>query len=55
MVLALFKAHHNLDNPTVAAANMMGLQVLKIGSDDFFGRTIMELHVADHDLFVEDP
>ena len=36
LVLELFEAHHNLDNPAVAAANMMGLQVLKICSDEFF-------------------
>ena len=35
LVLELFEAHHNIDNPAVAAANMMGLQVLMICSDDF--------------------
>lgn len=29
LVLELFEAHHNLDNPAVAA-NMMGLQVKQI-------------------------
>jgi hypothetical protein len=52
LVLELFEAHHNLENPAVATANMMGLQVSNICSDDFFypfgiGRTtFLKLHLS---------
>jgi hypothetical protein len=52
LVLELFEAHHNLENPAVATANMMGLQVSNICSDNFFcpfgiGRTtFLKLHLS---------
>ncbi|GMY06408.1 protein EXPORTIN 1A [Fagus crenata] len=43
LVLELFEAHHNLDNPAVAAANMMGLQMPMLpGMVDGLGSQLLQ-------------
>ncbi|KAK4572312.1 hypothetical protein RGQ29_030662 [Quercus rubra] len=43
LVLELFEAHHNIDNPAVAAANMMGLQMPMLpGMVDGIGSQILQ-------------
>ncbi|KAL4595811.1 hypothetical protein ACB098_12G098700 [Castanea mollissima] len=43
LVLELFEAHHNIDNPAVAAANMMGLQMPMLpGIVDGIGSQILQ-------------
>ncbi|XP_030935832.1 protein EXPORTIN 1A [Quercus lobata] len=43
LVLELFESHHNIDNPAVAAANMMGLQMPMLpGMVDGIGSQILQ-------------